>query len=171
MLIKKHYLDIYVHIFPIPLWHVAVLEIHSQRRQKPENLTFINMISDDRWPILPRQHCKVHIAKLLQKELLISLKLQWLSIYGSSWLLLKHDDIIKWKLFPRYWPFERGIHRSPVNSPHKGQWRIALMFSLICTWISGWANNHEAGDLRCHDAHYGVTAMAWRQKFEVPAQG
>ena len=34
-----------------------------------------------------------------------------------------HDDVIKWKHFPRYWPFVRGIHRSPVNSPHKGQWR------------------------------------------------
>ena len=34
--------------------------------------------------------------------------------------------------FTRYWPFERGIHRSPVNSPHKGQWRGALMSSLIC---------------------------------------
>ena len=31
-----------------------------------------------------------------------------------------HDDVIKWKHFPRYWPFVRGIHRSPVNSPHKG---------------------------------------------------
>ena len=42
--------------------------------------------------------------------------------------------------------------------PHtKGQWRGALMFSLICAWISGWVNNHEAGNLRCHRAHYGVT--------------
>ena len=32
----------------------------------------------------------------------------------------KHDDVIKWKHFPRYWPFVRGIHRSPVNSPYKG---------------------------------------------------
>ena len=42
-----------------------------------------------------------------------------------------HDDVIKWKHFPRYWPFVRGIHRSPVKSPHKGQWCGALMFSLI----------------------------------------
>ena len=49
----------------------------------------------------------------------------------------KHDDVIKWKHFPRYWPFVREIHRSPVNSPHKGQWRGALMFSLICAWING----------------------------------
>ena len=50
-----------------------------------------------------------------------------------------------------------GIHRSPVNSPHKGQWRGALMFSLICVWINDWVNNHEAGDLRRHRAHYDVT--------------
>ena len=31
-----------------------------------------------------------------------------------------------------------GIHRSYVVSPHKGQWRGALMFSLICTWTIGW---------------------------------
>ena len=72
-----------------------------------------------------------------------------------------HDDVIKWKHFPRYWPFVRGIHRSPVNSPHKGQWRGALMFSLICVcaWINGWVNNCEAGDLRRHGAHYDVTVM------------
>ena len=70
-----------------------------------------------------------------------------------------HDDVIKWKHFPRYWPFVRGIHRSRVNSPHKGQWRGALMFSLICAWINSWVNNHEAGDLRRYRAHYDVTVM------------
>ena len=70
-----------------------------------------------------------------------------------------HDDVIKWKHFPRYWPFVRGIHWSPVNSPHKGQWRWALIFSLICAWINGWVNNREAGDLRRHRANYDVTVM------------
>ena len=55
-----------------------------------------------------------------------------------------HNDI-KCKHFPHYWPFVWGIHRSPVNSPHKGQWRGALMFSLICTRINGWVNNHMIG--------------------------
>ena len=70
-----------------------------------------------------------------------------------------YDDVIKWKRFPRYWPFVRGIHRSPVNSPHKGQWRGALMFSLICYLINGWANNRKAGDLRRYRAHYEVTII------------
>ena len=82
----------------------------------------------------------------------------------TSWLPLaycpsSHDDVIKWKHFPRYWPFVRGIHRSPVNSPHKGQWRGALMFSFICVWINSWENNREAGDLRRYRAHYYVIVM------------
>ena len=44
----------------------------------------------------------------------------------------------------------------PVNSPHKGQWRRTLMFSLICAWINDWVNNPEAADLRRHRGHYGV---------------
>ena len=60
----------------------------------------------------------------------------------------------------RYWPFVWGIHRSPVKSPHKGQWRRALMFCFfICAWINGWVNNREAGDLRRHRAHYDVIIM------------
>ena len=78
-----------------------------------------------------------------------------------------HDDVIKWKHFPRYWPLVRGIHRSPVNSPHQGQWRRALMFSLICTWINGWVNSGDIGDLRRHRAHYDVTVMGmiWKSLY------
>ena len=72
---------------------------------------------------------------------------------------MNHDDVIKWKHFPRYWPFVRGIHRSPVNSLHKGQWRRALMCYLISVWINGWVNNRETGDLRRHRAHYGVIVV------------
>ena len=50
-------------------------------------------------------------------------------------------------------------HRSPVNSPHKGQWRGTLIFSLICARINGWVNNGEAGDLRRHRDHYDVIVM------------
>ena len=74
---------------------------------------------------------------------------------------LFHDDVIKWKHFPRYWPCVRGIHRSPVNSPHKGQWRGALMFTLIWDWANGWVNNPDAGDLRHHRAHYDATVIWW----------
>ena len=68
---------------------------------------------------------------------------------------LTHDDNIKWKRFPRYWSFVRGIHRFP----HKGQWRGPVMFSLISAWINGSVNNREAGDLRRHGAYYDVTVM------------
>ena len=48
---------------------------------------------------------------------------------------------------------------SAVNSPHKGQWRGALMFSLICARINGWLNNGGTGVLKRHRFHYDVTVM------------
>ena len=89
---------------------------------------------------------------------------------GRRRVSLIHDDVIKWKHFPRYWPFVRGIYRSPVNSPHKGQWRGALMFSLICARINGRVNNGEAGDLRRHRAQCDVNVMGrgipkWKNVF------
>ena len=83
----------------------------------------------------------------------------WFSADQFTIFLQDHDDVIIWKQFPRCWPFLRRIHRSPVNSPHKGQWRGALMLSLIHTWRNGWVNNGEAGDLRRHRVHYDLTVM------------
>ena len=87
----------------------------------------------------------------------LDLKFKMIPIHSVE---ICHDDVIKWKHFPRNWPFVRGIHRSAVNSPHKGQWRGALMFSLICVWINDWVNNREAGDLRRYRAHYDVIVMS-----------
>ena len=71
-----------------------------------------------------------------------------------------YDDVMKWKHIPRYWPFVRGINQSPSNSTHKGQWRGALMFSLMiygCT--NGCENNWDAVDVRRHCTHYDVTVV------------
>ena len=80
---------------------------------------------------------------------------------------------VLWRIswyFPRYWPFVWGIHRSPMNSPHRVQWRGALIFSLVCARINGWVNNREACDLGRHCAHYDVIVMIChenpRQSFE-----
>ena len=105
----------------------------------------------------------IHLLKLLslisplRKKMILQ---NWIisRVYGC-YCRWAHDDVTKWKHFPRYWPFVRGIHRSPANSPHKGQWRGALMFSLICDWINGWVNNGEADDLRRHRAHCDVSVM------------
>ena len=65
-----------------------------------------------------------------------------------------------------------GIHRSPIDSPHKGQWRRALLFSLIFAWTNGWVNNRDAGDLRRHLAHNDVTVMTkrWVSSDNIPAR-
>ena len=73
-------------------------------------------------------------------------------------ILVTHDDVIKWKHFSRYWPFVRGIHRSPMNlwsSSHKGQSRRFLLLYLIFVCANCWA----AGGLRRYSVHYDVTVM------------
>ena len=64
------------------------------------------------------------------------------------------DDVIKWKHFPRNWPFVSAIQRSPITKASGDD------FSLICAWIHSWVNNREASDLRRHRAHYDVIVMA-----------
>ena len=76
-------------------------------------------------------------------------------------ILPTHDDVIKLKHFPCYWPFVRGIHRSPVNSLHNGQSRVALIFSLIYAWINSWVNIRKVCDLRRHRAHYDFIVMIY----------
>ena len=71
-------------------------------------------------------------------------------------------SIFLWKHLSRNWSFVKRIHRSLVDSPHKGQWRGALIFSLIFAWTNGWANNRDAGDLKRHRTHYDITVIRTR---------
>ena len=104
---------------------------------------------------LVKDNCKT------RREIFKFWDLLWLILEVWPYFIMNVTLGELWKHFPRYWPFVRGIHRSPVNSPHKGQWRGALMFSLICARINGWVNNGEAGDLRRHRAHYDVGVMVY----------
>ena len=71
---------------------------------------------------------------------------------GAKFVSLFYDDVIKWKHFPCYWPFAWGINRLIVDSPHKGQWRGALMFSVMFAWPKEW------------------TKQSRRQWFETPSR-
>ena len=85
-------------------------------------------------------------------------KIDWKVRYSTS-MIMSSNNVL------RYWPFVQGIHWSPVDSPHKGQWCGALMFSLIDTWTNGWANNQHDSDLRYHHAHYDVTVILRSSNF------
>ena len=72
-----------------------------------------------------------------------------------------HDDVIKWKHFPRYWPLcGEFTDRRWIPHTKASDAELWWCFSLICTWINRWVNNREAGDLRRHRAHYDVIVMA-----------
>ena len=113
--------------------------------------------------ICPRQwqwlDCRVEFKNRIFDQHVLTLYIFW-DVHKHV-LALCHNDVFKWKHFLRYWPFVPGIHRPSVNSPHKGQWRGALVFPLICAWINGWVNNRKVGDVRRQCAHYYVTVMTY----------
>ena len=57
---------------------------------------------------------------------------------------------------------------SPVTGEYPAQRPVTWSFDvfLICAWINCWVNNREAGDLRCHHAHYDVTVMCFLRYLE-----
>ena len=83
------------------------------------------------------------------------------SLNGSSEPVdpLSHDDVIKWKHFPRYWPFVREF------TGHR--WIPLTKASDAGLWCFLWSapkqtvgkRNRYAGDLRRHHAHYDVIVM------------
>ena len=84
--------------------------------------------------------------------------------YARIFVMLCFIHVISWwrhqmEAFSALLAICAGNSPASVNSPHKGQWRGALMFSLICAGTNGWANNQDAGHLRRHRAHYDVTVM------------
>ena len=61
----------------------------------------------------------------------------------------QHDDVIKWKHFPRYWPFVRWIPRTPVTRNFDVFFDLSLNKRL----------SKQSGDLRRHQTHYDVIVM------------
>ena len=106
----------------------------------------------------------------------------WDVILSPDWAALDHDQMIQpvVSLWSGIWNYPchnqvtwsamtaQHLNRSPVNSPLKGQWHGALMFSSICAWINTLLNNLRAGDLRCHHAHYDIIVMRNKSHGQAP---
>ena len=88
-----------------------------------------------------------------------------------------HGDVIKWKHFPRYWPFVRGNHRPPVNSPHKGpvtrsfddlRLNKRLSKQSKSRWFetqacSLWRHNNDLGPMRSYPLQWSqMSVMAFQ---------
>ena len=73
-----------------------------------------------------------------------------------------HDNAIKWKHFPRYWSFVRGMFTGPGEFP--AQRPVTRSFDVFFDLhlnkrINDRVNNGEAGDLRRHRGQYDVIVM------------
>ena len=117
----------------IPIAHHTHLYIFRWRW--PENFCTLSTVRDFSH-YMPRNFCHAFYNPLQYRHIFFILQYHQIDMYTNISLLKwrsdfvhasVHDDVIKWKHFPRYRPFVQGIHRLPVSSLHKGQWRGALM--------------------------------------------
>ena len=108
--------------------------------------------------------CQRHKFGYINESYQGNLSLSWEDAGACNSLLLSipHDVVMKWKIFPRYWPFVQGIHQSPVNSPQKGTVTRGLMFFMLVRANSE-INRRVAGDLRRHGAHSNVIVMMYEK--------
>ena len=107
-------------------------------------------------------HISCHLGILHRATIHIIIMRNLTKVYHMSSLELYPDhDVIKWKHFPRYWPFVwefTGNGWIFLTKASDAELRC-FIFILSAPWINGWVNNHKAGDLRCHRAHYDIIVM------------
>ena len=120
---KKHKLTVCIHVVPLVV-SIPSLRIIGLNPNIPHVISlWVFMVRKKTWTNSVYTCCTTRSKHTLPED-------YWAqSLYTSCNIFLGfHGDVTKWKHFPRYWPFVRGIHRSSLNSPHKGLWRGALMF-------------------------------------------
>ena len=160
--IQRYRLHHHTWWYKTPHWTTARLPI--QEIFAPDKQVWI---TDKKWyiqqfPYMIVENNSYFVIKIFLMNVLCNWvqKLQKLYTYiERDSILVYHDDVIKWKHFPRNWPFVRIIHR-PRWIPHTKASDAELwcfLWSAGC--INGWVNNREAGDLRRHRGHYYVSVM------------
>ena len=130
--------------------HVTLFDATDHLRQ-----VWKETIQNNRCHWAPTTRCATSYQYSLRKHGRLTLKIQN-RVKSHSWW--RHQM----ETFSALLALCAGHSPVMVNSPHKGQWREAFMFSLICAWINDWVNNREADDLRRHRGHYDVNVMITR---------
>ena len=148
------------------------------RFKSPYSVINPEWVPSDKCFVLWILSCKLFYTSMMSSVSIPNCFIPFIGILGSGAVSRWSVQIMNYHLFrgrielllsSSWWRHQMVA----VNSPHKGQWRGALMFSLIWAWINGWVNNREAGDLRRHRAHYDVLVMScqnvpwWRNDFSI----
>ena len=89
-----------------------------QRRCDSEDVVTVPAV----WQSNSRQNADYKVRHMFFKVSLAFEGFELVDVTRNAWWRRQMET------FLRYWSFVRGIHRSPVNSPHKCQWRASLMF-------------------------------------------
>ena len=126
------------------LWDVISCPCHwylprTQHSHIKYNKTKYDKMSVLVWPL----YHPVYSEHIQHTAIISMTDIFWKQERGIKHAILNttcHDDVIKWKHFPRYWPFVRGIRRSSVNSPHTKDSDAEVWYFLWWAWTNGWVN-------------------------------
>ena len=132
-------------ILVIEVDHIVQTYIYSIMAQNS------NVMCDCRISVLARPRLHIEIVPGIGTE-----TVAWMPQYPCGKNMMTSSNGI---IFRVIGPLCGEFTGKPVISPHKGQWRGALVFSLICDWINGWVKNCEAGDIRRHQTYYDVIVI------------
>ena len=90
-------------------------------------------------------------------------KILWdiFNIFSHTWTILTSLWCYQMETFSTLLALCEG--NLPVTSEFLSQRPVMWSYEvfLICAWTNGWANHWDAGDLRCHQAHYDITVMSY----------
>ena len=89
-----------------------------------------------------RPHPTMHTLSDLWNKLCRSMRVKY---------RLAHVEVMTWKRCLHYWPFVKGIHRWPVNSPHKGPVRQTFDISFVVSIPRLLHKQSSCGDLKWYD--------------------
>ena len=134
--------------------NIAIMHVRRQTKTKIKwglvlNGVVITKISKknnmllNHWANIPLSFCthrsrqsgpwKVELTSLWWRPCHACLRRNWLwKRFSNTAKVRCHSYVMTWKHLLYYWPFVRGIHRPPVDSPHEGPVIRSFIFFLCC---------------------------------------
>ena len=158
-----------VQIYPVEVMTYMGIYIHLiMWMQLQHSMNGADILTHKLFWVESRLRCKIFLSKqydfhrMYVSSVLVAFKSDLVSLIIEHMMTSSNGNIFR-VTGPWCWEFigHRWIPHTKANDAE------LLMLSVICTWIDGWVNNHEAGDLRSHQANYDVHCNETNARYHI----